>query len=179
LWATACPTSLGWVGLAASAYGLVASCSPQATAVEAASALERRLGGALRRCYEEAQWLPCEGGLPPHLAAAREAYVDYAGGDRGGLGGLELDLRAHQPFSAAVLRSVYAIPAGKTMSYGEVAAAVGRPGAARAVGQVMANNPLAPIVPCHRVLGAGGKLVGYAGGTERKAELLRMENVPR
>ena len=180
LWATVCQTSLGWAGLAASAYGVVASCSPRSTADEATAALrEAMVMPTLKSYYAEPQWLPSDRGLPPHLAAAREAYDAYAGGRHGVLGGLQLDLRAHRPFTAAVLRSVYGIPAGRTKSYGEVAASIGHPGAARAVGQVMARNPLAPIVPCHRVLGAGGELGGYSGGIGRKVELLRLEGASR
>jgi len=67
------------------------------------------------------------------------------------------------------------IPYGETCSYGEIAAAVGRPKAARAVGAAMAQNPLWLIVPCHRVCGADGSLTGYAGGLPLKQRLLQME----
>lgn len=78
-------------------------------------------------------------------------------------------------FTRAVYRVVASIPAGSTMTYGEVAAAAGRPGAARAVGAAMARNPFAPIIPCHRVLAGNGGLGGYGGGLPMKEALLAME----
>jgi methylated-DNA-[protein]-cysteine S-methyltransferase len=67
------------------------------------------------------------------------------------------------------------IPYGGTRTYGQVAAAVGDPGAARAVGVACNRNPIPVIVPCHRVVGAGGKLVGFGGGLDRKRRLLELE----
>lgn len=78
-------------------------------------------------------------------------------------------------FRQACYRAVMQIPYGETRSYGEIAAAVGRPKAARAVGAAMAQNPLWLIVPCHRVCGADGSLTGYAGGLPLKQRLLQME----
>ncbi len=69
------------------------------------------------------------------------------------------------------------IPAGRVTTYGRLAAAVGCPGAARAVGGAMNRNPYAPRVPCHRVVGADGRLTGYAGGLEKKSALLANEGV--
>jgi len=70
---------------------------------------------------------------------------------------------------------VASIPRGATMTYATVAAAVGRPGAARAVGAAMAANRFAPVIPCHRVVGSDGTLRGYAGGLEMKLRMLVME----
>ena len=67
------------------------------------------------------------------------------------------------------------IPYGETLGYGEIARMLGRPGAARAVGQACGANPIWLVVPCHRVVGTGGRLTGYAGGIDRKAALLAME----
>ncbi len=67
------------------------------------------------------------------------------------------------------------IPYGETRSYGQIATAIGRPGAARAVGMANSRNPISIVVPCHRVVGAGGSLTGYAGGAERKQFLLDLE----
>jgi methylated-DNA-[protein]-cysteine S-methyltransferase len=78
-------------------------------------------------------------------------------------------------FQRAVWSALAEIPFGETRSYGQIAAAVGRPKAARAVGMANNRNPIAVIVPCHRVIGAGGALVGYAGGIERKTWLLTHE----
>jgi methylated-DNA-[protein]-cysteine S-methyltransferase len=88
-----------------------------------------------------------------------------------------LDLRADTPFQRIVLNYIRRIPAGKTMTYGEIAAALGDPERAIAVGQALAGNPLPILIPCHRVIGADGALVGYSayGGVETKAALLRHE----
>lgn len=78
-------------------------------------------------------------------------------------------------FQQRVWRALCAIPYGETRTYGEVAAAVGSPGAARAVGMANHQNPILIAVPCHRVIGAGGKLVGYGSGLDMKEALLRLE----
>lgn len=78
-------------------------------------------------------------------------------------------------FSMKVWKEMSAIPYGEVRTYGELAKAIGRPGAARAVGQACNRNPLPMIVPCHRVIGTGGRLTGYAGGLEIKEQLLRLE----
>lgn len=78
-------------------------------------------------------------------------------------------------FYREVWRQLVQIPYGMTISYGELARRVGRPGAARAVGRANGSNPIAVVVPCHRVIGADGKLTGYSGGIERKAALLALE----
>lgn len=82
-------------------------------------------------------------------------------------------------FQRAVWKALAEIPYGETRSYGQIAAEVGRPKAARAVGMANNRNPIAVIVPCHRVIGAGGSLVGYAGGLERKTWLLDHERAAR
>lgn len=79
------------------------------------------------------------------------------------------------PFQQAVWQLLRGIAAGQHRGYGELAAALGRPTAARAVGAAVGRNPLSIIVPCHRVLGASGALTGYAGGLDRKRDLLRRE----
>jgi methylated-DNA-[protein]-cysteine S-methyltransferase len=78
-------------------------------------------------------------------------------------------------FQRAVWRALVAIPKGTVRTYGELAAALGRPGAARAVGQANGRNPIAIIVPCHRVVASGGKLGGYSSGLPRKRWLLAHE----
>lgn len=78
-------------------------------------------------------------------------------------------------FRRSVWDALREIPYGETETYGALAARLGRPGAARAVGQANHFNPLPILIPCHRVLGAGGQLTGYAGGLEIKASLLRLE----
>jgi methylated-DNA-[protein]-cysteine S-methyltransferase len=88
---------------------------------------------------------------------------------------LTLDLRALPPFTVDVLRELAKVPYGETTTYGTLAARVGRPRAARAVGTVMNRNRIPIVLPCHRVVGANGALVGYAGGLDRKVQLLELE----
>lgn len=90
---------------------------------------------------------------------------------------IPLDLERLTPFQRAVLQVTQAIPYGQVRTYGEVAAAVGKPKAARAVGRALGQNPVAVVIPCHRVIGADGSLHGYsgAGGLATKRFLLELE----
>ncbi len=88
-----------------------------------------------------------------------------------------LDLAAGSPFQQAVWRALCRIAPGATQSYGDIARSVGAPGAARAVGQACGANPIPLLVPCHRVLAAGGKLGGFSGGLDWKRRLLAHEAV--
>jgi methylated-DNA-[protein]-cysteine S-methyltransferase len=87
---------------------------------------------------------------------------------------LRLDVRV-APFHADVLAELARVPYGRTDTYGSLAAKVGRPRAARAVGTVMNRNPIPIVLPCHRILGANGSLTGYAGGLDVKLRLLQLE----
>jgi methylated-DNA-[protein]-cysteine S-methyltransferase len=111
------------------------------------------------------------GQAPPAVRRALEAYFE---GDLVSLDVLRTCVRG-TAFQRAVWASLRAIPAGTTVTYGAVAAAVGAPSAARAVGLASRDNPVAIVVPCHRVVGASGALTGYAGGLERKRWLLEHE----
>ena len=88
---------------------------------------------------------------------------------------LPLDLSAGTAFQQAVWRALLTIPAGQTTRYGQIAQVCGRASAVRAVGAAIGRNPIGIVVPCHRVLGAGGALTGYAGGLPRKRALLSLE----
>lgn len=88
---------------------------------------------------------------------------------------LPLSVRRGSAFERAVWREMSTIPYGEMRTYGEVALAVGDPGAARAVGVACNRNPIPVIVPCHRIVGANGKLVGFGGGLPRKRHLLELE----
>jgi len=90
---------------------------------------------------------------------------------------LKIDWSVLNPFQARALRVTLAIPYGKTKTYGEIAAEIGSPAAARAVGRAEATNPMPLVIPCHRVVGSDGKLHGYGGhgGLTTKAWLLEME----
>ena len=82
------------------------------------------------------------------------------------------------PFAREVLAATAKVPFGTVTTYGQVAARIHRPQAARAVGAALGSNPIPIVVPCHRVVGAGGALTGYAGGLERKTFLLHLESQP-
>jgi methylated-DNA-[protein]-cysteine S-methyltransferase len=93
---------------------------------------------------------------------------------------LPLDLSAGTPFQRAVWRALLALPPGRTCTYGAIALQAGRPAAVRAAGAAVGRNPVSVLVPCHRVLGHGGALTGYAGGLDRKRALLAHEGaLPR
>jgi methylated-DNA-[protein]-cysteine S-methyltransferase len=107
-----------------------------------------------------------------HLEAAKAALADYFAGRAPQLPALDLQ---GSDFQRKVWRALLDIPWGEVRTYGELAAALGRPGAARAVGAANGRNPVAILVPCHRVVGAGGRLGGYSGGLGVKRELLAHE----
>jgi methylated-DNA-[protein]-cysteine S-methyltransferase len=88
---------------------------------------------------------------------------------------LPLDIDSLAEFNRRVLQELARVPYGEVVTYGELATRSARPRAARAVGTVMNRNPLPIVLPCHRVIGSTGKLVGYGGGLERKEALLRLE----
>jgi len=111
------------------------------------------------------------------LASAAGRLRAYFRGEAVRFDDLPLDLIG-TPFQRAVWQALCAVGRGATASYSTIAARVGAPAAVRAVGAAISRNPLSVIVPCHRVLGAGGALTGYAGGLHRKAALLRLEHVP-
>ena len=114
-----------------------------------------------------------EGRAPEPLRRAVAAYFE---GDLRALDGVTVKTGG-TAFQRAVWAALRAIPAGETRSYGQLAAAVGAPRAVRAAGLANGQNPVAVIVPCHRVIGANGTLTGYAGGLERKRWLLAHEGV--
>jgi methylated-DNA-[protein]-cysteine S-methyltransferase len=115
--------------------------------------------------------------LHPPLAAAARQLSEYFGGLRGSFD-LPVSL-AGTPFQRAVWAALQEIPYGNTVSYAQLAARLGRPSAARAVGAANGRNPLSIVVPCHRVVGADGALTGYVGGTDCKRWLLDHESQPR
>ena len=129
--------------------------------------------------------LDMQGGRRPHAVAShdernddffaplRSQLEEYFGGARRSF---ELALApAGRPFEQRVWAALQEIPYGETASYGEIARRIGAPGSARAVGLTNGRNPIAVIIPCHRVIGADGSLTGYGGGLERKRLLLDLE----
>jgi O-6-methylguanine DNA methyltransferase len=108
------------------------------------------------------------------VEAARRELDEYFAGRRR-VFDLSLDLRALPPFTVSVLEELARVPYGETTTYGTLAAKVGHPRAARAVGTVMNRNRIPIVLPCHRVVGSDGDLTGYAGGLDRKLTLLELE----
>lgn len=130
---------------------------------------ETRLMGFLHKRYGSVNLL--ESIDPQKFSSKIRAYLagDYAGLD---------DIPVHAggtDFQQQVWQALRTIPVGTTVSYGELATKLGKPTAARAVGMANSLNPIAIVVPCHRVIGATAKLTGYAGGLERKQWLLQHE----
>lgn len=153
-------TDRGWVGVLASAKGLLGTTLPQPSAQEAS----RLLGNSL----SEAIWSPqrfddLAERLKVYFSGGKVTFSD------------ELDLSAATPFQRQVWDITRLIPYGETRNYLWVAEQIKRPRAARAVGQALSRNPLPIIVPCHRVVASSGKLSGFSGGLEMKRELLWLE----
>lgn len=111
---------------------------------------------------------------PRALDEARRELDDYFGGRRT-MFDLDLDLRGLPDFTLRVLRELAKVPYGRTATYRELADRSGNPRASRAVGMVMNRNPIPIVLPCHRIVGSSGELVGYGGGLDRKERLLRLE----
>jgi methylated-DNA-[protein]-cysteine S-methyltransferase len=112
---------------------------------------------------------------PGALDHARRQLDEYFEGRRQTFE-LQLDLGLSRDFSRRVLLELARVPYGEVTTYGALATRAGRPRAARAVGTVMNRNPIPIVLPCHRVVGASGSLVGYGGGLQRKQALLRLES---
>lgn len=156
----------GWMGLASNARGMVAITSPRSSRLEAMRELER--------CVR-VDTFPGEN---RHIRRSlRELGRYFRDGKRADFRRISLDPRIGTRFERRVWGLLRRIPFGETRTYGELARAVGRPLAARAVGQCNARNPWAIVVPCHRVLGTNLSLTGYAGGIELKQRLLKLEGI--
>lgn len=158
---------LGRLRLAVTQTGAVRIALPRAGGRGFAGWLERALPGA-----ESVEWLPT-------LDKLRHELDEYFSGRRRRFA-VPLDLRG-TGFQLAVWNALREIPFGETRSYGEIARSIRRPAAARAIGAASGANPLPILVPCHRVIAAGGKLGGYSGGLETKRRLLALEkaSVPK
>lgn len=136
---------------------------------------DERLHRLLKRHYGRYELI--SGAAP---AAIRQALAAYFEDDASRLAALTV-ATGGTPFQRLVWQALREIPAGSTISYGELAKRIGRPGACRAVGLANGANPVAIVVPCHRVIGANGTLTGYGGGLPRKQWLVAHErrlNVP-
>ncbi|MFN3523180.1 MAG: methylated-DNA--[protein]-cysteine S-methyltransferase [Phenylobacterium sp.] len=159
------PTELGLVGIAWSEAAIVGVQLPEASEAAARARLARR--------HPAAQ----ESEPPPSVREAIEGVRRLMAGEKPKLQDIELDYGAAPELHRRIYAVVRAIPPGRTMTYGEIARAVGEPHAAQAVGQAMGRNPCPILMPCHRVLGADGRIGGFSapGGVSTKRRLLEME----
>lgn len=158
-------SAVGACAVAWTARGLAAVLLPDATPALTERAMLRRFPDAQRAAP------------PPAIAAAVEAIGAHLAGERASLDAIVLDDAAVPAFARAVYAEARRIPSGETRTYGEIATALGKPGAARAVGQALGRNPFPIVVPCHRVLAHGGRAGGFTapGGLDTKARLLAIE----
>jgi methylated-DNA-[protein]-cysteine S-methyltransferase len=113
---------------------------------------------------------------PGRLDDVRRELDEYFDGRRRDFD-LPIDWALASPWGRRILKATAAIPFGQVSTYGAVAAKAGNPKASRAAGRALNTNPIPIVVPCHRVIGASGKLIGYAGGLDRKVTLLEIEGV--
>jgi methylated-DNA-[protein]-cysteine S-methyltransferase len=158
-------TAIGWCGIAWGERGLVGLRTPDGGAAEMRAKLVRRFPEAV------------EAEPPAEVRRTIDAIVALLAGEARDLSDVELDMEGVPPFHRRVYEVARTIPPGKTLSYGEIAARIGEPGEARAVGEALGKNPFPIVVPCHRVLAAGGKLGGFSarGGVATKLKMLAIE----
>ena len=161
-------TAIGTCGIAWTEGGIAALQLPEATPARTRARMLRHL---------QADAAPPEATPPPTVQAAIDAMVALLEGRPVDLDFVALDETRIPDFHRRVYAVTRAIAPGTTLTYGEVAARVGDPGAARAVGQALGSNPFAIIVPCHRVLAAGGAMGGFSagGGARTKRRMLEIE----
>jgi methylated-DNA-[protein]-cysteine S-methyltransferase len=162
--ATAIQTDAGWVALGRTELGMRHCVHSQPTRADAL----RTFGDA---------WTVVEADADPLLQRAADLVRRHFAGERVTFD-LPLDLSGLPGFTQRVLLACHRIPPGETRSYAGLAREVGSPNAARAVGQAMRRNPMGLIIPCHRVIGSDGSLVGFAGKSRAlklKAALLELE----
>ncbi len=164
VWA-AFDTAIGRCAIAWSDAGIVGAQLPAGSAAALQRLMARRFPGA------------AEAPPPPAVRSVIERVRTLLDGEAVDLSDVKLDVRGISDFEARVYEQALRIPCGQTITYGELARRVGSPHAARAVGGAMARNPFAPIVPCHRVVAAGGHLGGFsaAGGARTKKHMLAIE----
>jgi len=158
-------TAIGTCGIAWGGRGLVGVQLPEPSADETRARMERRHPGG------------SETSPPPDVQRAIDAIAAHLRGEEADLSIIDLDMNGVPEFHRRVYEIAREIPSGETLSYGEVATRLGEPSAAREVGQALGRNPFPIVVPCHRVLAAGGKTGGFSapGGIATKLRLLAIE----
>jgi len=161
-------TAIGACGIAWDARGVIAGVQlPEANASATRVRMQRRHPNA------------SEAAPPAQVRGAIDAIVALLGGELRNLADVQIDLEAVDAFARAVYDIARRIPPGQTLTYGDIAKQLGEAALAQEVGVALARNPFPLIVPCHRVLGAGGKLGGFSapGGVTTKLQLLAIEGV--
>ena len=158
-------TAVGRCGIAWSRLGVAGVQLPEGRERDTRARLLRRFPGSR------------EAPPPAEVRQAIAGIVALLRGEGPDLGDIDLDMDGVPPFHRRVYEIARTIPPGSTLSYGEVAARAGEPGSARTVGEALGSNPFALVVPCHRVLAAGGKMGGFSahGGVATKRRLLAIE----
>jgi methylated-DNA-[protein]-cysteine S-methyltransferase len=158
-------TLIGRCGVAWNDRGLAGVQLPEATEAATRERMLHRFPAA------------AESDPPPAVRQGIDGIIALFRGELRDLSAIVLDMEDLTPFHRRVYEVARAIPPGKTLAYGEIAARIGVPGAARAVGQALGRNPFPIVVPCHRVLAAGGKVGGFSahGGTATKRRMLAIE----
>lgn len=165
-------TSLGWLSFALTNKGLKRSTLMYKSRTDALSSLKRdKIQGTLTVNDTDFSSL-----IKPWTA-----FFEDLLSDKGKIPAADvpIDDTGWTTFAKKVYCYLLHLPRGESVTYGEIAVAVGHPGAARAVGGLMKNNPIPPLVPCHRVLGSGGKLTGFSasGGLQLKQSMLKIEGI--
>lgn len=163
------PTPIGRCGMAWRGKCVIAVQLPEATPAKTAAKLVARCGGASVATP------------PAWVQRVIERITAHLGGNKTNLASVAVDITALPPFHQKVYTAARKIPAGRTITYGELATLAGSPGAARAVGQALARNPFPILVPCHRVLASGNTLGGFTAhrGKKLKRQLLELEDLDR
>lgn len=158
-------TALGWCAMAWGPRGIVGVELPAADAAATAARIGRRFPDAVQTAPSLA------------IAAARDAIVALLRGERRDLSAIALDMAGVPEFDCRVYQAARRIEPGMTVTYGAIAARLDDPMAARQVGRALGRNPFPIVVPCHRVVAAGGKAGGFSapGGTATKLRLLAIE----
>ena len=160
-------TAIGTCGVVWGERGITGVHLPESNAARTGESLVRRFPGAV----------PAP--APADVQSAIDGIVALLAGAKRDLRELALDMEGLPAFSRRVYELARTIPPGETMTYGEVARCLGRPGMARAVGQALGQNPFPIVVPCHRVLAADGRMGGFSapGGVATKRRMLEIEGV--
>jgi len=154
-------TRLGWVACLGSSKGLRKVSLPCESRESALQGLGKEAGGAEHS--------------PQAFVAVEQELRKYYGGQKPDFSSVPLDFSEATPFRRKIWGAIQSVPYGETKSYAWIAKQAGKPGAARAAGQAVGDNPFAVVVPCHRVIASDGGLCGFGGGLEMKRKLLALE----